>query len=213
MESSIERKIKEGLRGLDKRFEDNELAYLALTSKIELPIRDRLAFMLQKMLGQEGFDVAREWPTGNGRERVDIAILKKGQPVVLVELKAMYAFNAVPGTSSMGKFLQELEKDEQTSLCVTKDRSKVYTVLLATAPEGDGGVGLKQVIKYQDCITKSLKKFGGDATQLATAASDAIEKKFIVGRKKIGHGAMDGGTSLGIKTEVLYWLFQMDGAK
>ncbi len=211
MESSIEQKIVEGLRGMDKRFEDGELAYLALTSKIELPIRDRLAFMLQKTLGQEGFVVAREWPTGNGRGRVDIAILEKGRPVVLVELKAMYAFNALVG-NSMNRFLKELVKDEQTSFSVMIDPSNVYTVLLATAPEGDGGVGLEKVIKYQPWIRRSLKKFGGDATQLVTAASGVIEKKFI-GRKIIGHGAIDGGTSLGIKTEVLYWLFQMDSAK
>jgi hypothetical protein len=64
-------------------FEANELAYLALTSKVELPIRDRVAWHLQLTLGDD-YVVSREW------RRADIAVLRQNVPLVQVEAKAMY---------------------------------------------------------------------------------------------------------------------------
>jgi hypothetical protein len=66
------------------RFEDGELAYLALTSKPELYVRDRLAWALSKA----GHDVAREW------RRLDLVILRDGLPEAVVQLKVMYAGEA-----------------------------------------------------------------------------------------------------------------------
>lgn len=63
-------------------FERGELAYLALTSKPELAIRDRLAWILVR----GGHRVAREW-----RERCDLAVLDTdGEPFVVLESKAVY---------------------------------------------------------------------------------------------------------------------------
>src|SRR5690348_7326338 len=67
-----------------------ELAYLALTSKIEHPIRDRMAFYLHSKFSGAGSIVAREW------KRVDLAVIASdGKPSCLVELKACYTFDAL----------------------------------------------------------------------------------------------------------------------
>lgn len=72
-------------------FQLNELAYLALTSKIELPLRDRIAFELHKKFSDTHL-ICREWKSkeSNSSKRIDIAIVDKSnfKPVCLIELKA-----------------------------------------------------------------------------------------------------------------------------
>lgn len=70
-------------------FEPGELAYLALTSKPELAIRDRLAWVLVK----RGHRVVREW-----RERCDLAVLgEDGEPLAVLESKASYGHDTTWG--------------------------------------------------------------------------------------------------------------------
>jgi hypothetical protein len=65
-----------------EEYEPGELAYLALTSKSELGIRDRLAWILTR----QGRRVGREW-----RARCDLAVLdESGEPYVVLESKAAY---------------------------------------------------------------------------------------------------------------------------
>ncbi|WP_431993677.1 hypothetical protein [Streptomyces albogriseolus] len=68
-----------------------ELAYLALTSKPELTVRDRLAWTLQTRLA--GAVVAREWRNTAGW--IDLAVLDMAghSPQALLELKAAYTFD------------------------------------------------------------------------------------------------------------------------
>lgn len=85
------RLVLECLINQGKTFKKNELAYLALTSKIELPFRDRLAFQIHKHFERQTQPMrcaSREW------KRFDLAILENGEPSCLIELKAMYAFDA-----------------------------------------------------------------------------------------------------------------------
>jgi hypothetical protein len=69
----------------------NELAYLALTSKIELPLRDRISFELHKKFSDTHL-ICREWKSKETKssKRIDIAIVDKSnfKPVCLIELKA-----------------------------------------------------------------------------------------------------------------------------
>ena len=74
-------------------FAPGELAYLALTSKIERPLQDRLAWLLHTRLPD--LVVSREW------RATDIAILSAGaeSPLVLLEAKAMYSFDVAWNTA------------------------------------------------------------------------------------------------------------------
>src|SRR5438105_184489 len=70
-----------GLRDAAASFDPGELAYLALTSKVEHAVRDRLAWALSK----RGHCVAREW------RRTDLAVLDEaGDPRAALEAKATY---------------------------------------------------------------------------------------------------------------------------
>ncbi len=79
--------LAEWLEAAAASIDPGELAYLALTSKIERPLQDRLAWLLHIRL--PGWVVSREW------RAIDIAILSAGaeSPLVLLEAKAMYSFD------------------------------------------------------------------------------------------------------------------------
>ena len=70
-----------------KTFAPGELAYLALTSKIDRPLQDRLAWSLRTQL--PALVVSREW------RNTDIAVLSADgrSPMVLLEAKARYSFD------------------------------------------------------------------------------------------------------------------------
>ena len=84
------------LENCESGFRPDELAYLALTSKPELAVRDRLAYRLHEKLKQDGSLVAREYHIGN-RQHADIAILHGKDSgwttKVLIELKVSSFFN------------------------------------------------------------------------------------------------------------------------
>jgi hypothetical protein len=79
--------LAEWLEAAAASFAPGELAYLALTSKVERPLQDRLAWLLHT--GLPGLVVSREWRV------TDTVILSAGaqSPLVLLEAKAMYPFD------------------------------------------------------------------------------------------------------------------------
>lgn len=76
------------LSQLDQSFLPNELAYLAATSKVESPIRDRVAFRLHQQIEPDRL-VHREWNDPKKNGWIDIAITDhNNHPLQLVEVKA-----------------------------------------------------------------------------------------------------------------------------
>ena len=70
-------------------FERGELAYLAVTSKVEFPVRDRFAWELHRRLEDRSLLVAREW------RRADLAVVREGDALVVIEGTALYAFDVL----------------------------------------------------------------------------------------------------------------------
>jgi hypothetical protein len=69
-----------------EKFDPSDLAYLALTGKIELPVRDAL-----------GAHISRRWPEftpAREYKRRDLVILKDGTPVLAIEGKMWISFEA-----------------------------------------------------------------------------------------------------------------------
>ena len=116
---------------MDEYFDKGELAYLLLTSKIELPFRDKLAFQLQKK--NKNLFISREWSNGKGK-KIDIAILDKEKiPLVLIELTAMYTFDAGYRVMKKGYKKKLLETDLEKMKGVSKQKNN-FLILLATDP-------------------------------------------------------------------------------
>lgn len=185
--------IRKAFRAVAKSFAKDELAYLALTSKVESPIRDRLAFALHSMLGESGFIVAREW------QRIDLAVFRGPEPVALVEIKATYTFDGFTPE------YQDALRDDYTK-CRRKGITggQIFTLLVATHPHGEPTVAAEGVIKYAHKIRRSLAKYGShEAVAKANAAKIESWRRAEV----LDQGRLNGGEAFGVPVSVYYWLF------
>ena len=184
-----------------KEFGKDELAFLALTTKIELPLRDRLAYVLHKKLSKQNFIVSREW------YRVDLAILKDNKPKVLVELKAMYTFDAVNENGYYKSAIVYLKDDMNRRRQSLADKdTNIFGILLATHPKKRIPSKLRGVVKYQQGINGAFKKFSNEK-EVFNVANKRVDK-FIGKNKIIKKGVLKGGSAFGIETDVLYWIIK-----
>jgi hypothetical protein len=189
--------LKDTISSVADDFKENELAYLALTSKIELPLRDRWAFNLSQQLSGNAI-VSREW------QRTDIAILKKDAPIALIELKAMYTFDAALDLDEISGFIEKMEKDEVKATKLTSQHPQIYTVLLATHPKAFVPIELDGIVKYRAGINRAINTFETEKNVLKVA-KEAVYKKFK-NKNTIASGVISGGNAFGIDTDVLYWI-------
>ena len=193
----MEELIQESLTSVDREFRPNELAYLALTTKIENPLRDRWAFMLHQN-ANASLTVAREWL------RTDIAVLEGEVPKALIELKAMYTFDAALDQENISGFCDAMEKDREKARSLSTSESDIYTVLLATHPHSAVTKAHERVVKYHQGINRALKRYGG-SDAVASAAVQAVNRR-LAENNIIASGSFDGGYAFEINTQVFYWL-------
>ena len=143
--------IARTLENVAESFAPNELAYLALTSKIEHPIRDRLAWAMHTELWPEYLS-AREW------RRTDLAVLdRQASPVVLLEAKAMYSFDGCT-EAGFSQYLGYLRSDRAKASTLAEPETTVLLLLLATHPEGAIDARLNGVVKYRSGITAAAQR-------------------------------------------------------
>src|SRR5258708_132627 len=131
----------ETLAHLPSHADPDEFAYLVLTTKSEQPIRDRWGYLLHKRLGSTVV-VAREWC------RADLAILCDAKPRLLIELTAMYTFDAASEPANyLIKYMKKMEADEAKARLLSRT-AEIITVLLVTDPQAPTPAELQRVIKY-----------------------------------------------------------------
>lgn len=195
----MENTIIDSLKTIDSQFSTNELAYLALTSKIENPIRNRWAFNLHSKLSNE-FVVAREW------RRTDMAILNASIPKALFELKAMYTFDAALDQDGISGFINKMEADEKKAKSLSEPSTDIYLVLFATHPTSIVPIALNGVVKYRQDINRAIHTFGS-GEKVKNVAFDAVERK-LHNRRLIAKGILQGGYAFKINTEVLFWVIK-----
>jgi hypothetical protein len=177
-------------------FAPGELAYLALTSKIERPLQDRLAWSLHA--GLPGLVVSREW------RKTDIAILSADgkTPRVLLEAKAMYSFDLAwePNASGYPQLMaHDMAKASQLD---PEGTAAVYALALVTHPHGLPR-DLPGVIKYLDRITEATLEVGaGPLREIAAATM----KRTLPQLGNVRTGALSGGVAFDTKVTIDYWL-------
>jgi hypothetical protein len=191
------------LASLAEEFSENEMAYLALTVKAEFPIRDRWGYALFKQLDSDrGIAPAREW------KKADLALVKNDEPLAIVEIKAMYTFDAVLDPRMAKGFPAAMLRDEQKARHLGEDDTQVYTMLVVTHPKNKVPLELHNTVKYRNGINRALKKLDS-AEAVKQAAVDTLEKHFE-GRNIVASGELDAGMAFGIDTSLLYWLIKAD---
>ena len=214
-------KLIGNLHDLAGEFQCNELAYLALTAKIEGPLRDRWAYSLHKTFSPHDYVVAREWP-GLERRHADLAILAHQfpedpvvrpalSPCAIIELKALYSFDVIKGNhgsvrQKTGELLRKLGKDaERWSDCASRG-ARIYAVLLVTHPDGRIADCHGRAIKYTTEINKAVDKCDG-ADNVKTRARESLQNVF--GCNTVT-GEVHGGRAFGTGLSVLWWLGEVN---
>ncbi|WP_295890655.1 hypothetical protein [uncultured Vibrio sp.] len=185
--------IEKALAELAAEFSPNELAYLGLTGKVELQIRDKLAYVLHRDYLNEGFDsVAREW------KLVDLALMLNETPQVLLEAKAMYVGDFL--TSSWQKFVHSMHKD--LDKCQKLSPSTPFLTLLV-ASEVTSPVPSSPQIKYRSVCNKPFKE-RLTTEQLAKKYETCVGSLFA--SVDSTYGSWEAGEAYGIGVKVHYWL-------
>ncbi|HWB27301.1 MAG TPA: hypothetical protein VG738_17625 [Chitinophagaceae bacterium] len=141
------------ISGIEKTFHVDELAYLAVTSKVENPLRDRIAFSLYSQMGKDLL-VNREWRAQNSKSRADIAITDfKNTVKYMIEFKAHSAPSYEKGYSELIR--ADLKKMYNTA----NDSTELYFVLFFNHIQSIRTIDRKfeNSIKYYGLINKALE--------------------------------------------------------
>ena len=192
--------LREELDRVHELFQPDELAYLALTSKIELQVRDRLAFALYRRLGDRL--IAREW------KRVDLAVLASDgeTPEMLLEAKALYTFDLIGNQAWVSRY-PNMVKADLAALCARQDlteRTQLFALVLATHPSSQATAHLKHVAKYSRGVGKAIGSHG-DAAAVLRQADEALRAS-LPHAGDIHAGEIPGGVAYDVSVNVPYWL-------
>lgn len=194
-------------------FRPGELAYLALTSKPELAIRDRLAFQLHEKLKQNGFSVSREYSLED-HKRADIAVLpgkdSKRPAIGLIELKVSSFFNldneAHP--KKPGKIVEEIKSDFNKWSNFDSGKPEVFCLFLAPNIETDR---LPEGFLYEELVVSWSGWSGYRKKRRRDKASVKKDIEILFKNKwdLIAHDEMEGGSAFGLEVSVPYWLLKL----
>lgn len=189
------------MQALDRlSFEPDELAYLALTSKPEHLVRDRLAWALTK----DGHHVAREW------RRCDLAVLDGDDPAAILELKAAHTARVEWGLASGGSQRAAFaERHGGRTYFEGLIRADAAKALVSARPEGEAYVA---VVLYHvaDPVPRQLDAFVKYGVELRRVA-DRRQSERKVGEYLVRLGEttkvrLGAGTAFGIRCGVDVWL-------
>ncbi|MGX1886913.1 hypothetical protein [Streptomyces sp. NPDC055287] len=195
--------LERALQKACSSFAPDELAYLALTSKPEHPIRDRLAWLLHTEL--PGHIAAREWSPNGARGRTDLAVLDEAthEPLALLELKAAYTFDfARKQQATVEKYSRYMADDLAKASTVSAGRGRVYGLLLLTHPTSAPSQPTP-VVKYGLDISRSLAQLRTDDLSRAARQNARL---ILQAHGHVTDGTIRAGTAFGIDVDINYLL-------
>ena len=131
----FESEIIKTMQNLVGYFSKNELAYLAFTSKVERPIRDKFAWIMYlKYENKKNYHVTREYGVIGERDKIDFAILdkKSNAPKCLIEFKAISVLPAL----NEGRTFKMMEEDfKKMKTFRGSTNSEKYFIQLVNIPK------------------------------------------------------------------------------
>ena len=174
-----------------------DLAFLCLTSKIELNFRDRIAVSLFQKYS-ENYKISREY------KRCDLAILdNENNLVLIIEFKACYSFDFIKKNKSE-EYIKAIEKDMKKSQ-TNFPGTPMYSVLFITHPKLPILSDQINIIKYRGGINKHLK----DHTEIAikSNAVSKLKKRFKVIENSV---IIENDEAFNIPVDILYALIKFE---
>lgn len=204
---SIIRDLKDTLENLGSYFHLNELAYLALTQKVEHAVRDRLAYALFRLWETDpSILVCREWC------RCDLAVLqtsnKRTLPKLLIEAKAVGSADIIK-TGARWNFPECIEKDlwKLHELAIKKGDINIppfsFALVIVTHPHGPAAVAFSPAIKYYK-LSSRWAKLSHDFAKI-----DSRLDEFMGRLEKIYSCVLDAGKAFGTDVSIILWLYKL----
>lgn len=200
----IRETVTAALGCLGGEFTPDSLAYLALTSKDERLLCGALA---RRLHGEFCHDaeilVRREWPVpGDTRKRVDVAVLRAGKPVALIEAKAAMSFDLVKGTGrgfpvpavleDIGKLRGIDVEAERFALLFVTDTKQL------PSEEHDPALPYAEERRRHGVIEEPRMMAGYRRFVGAVGHPPVVDS-----------GLVAGGVAFGVEVDVLYWLLEV----
>ena len=188
------------LLGLESEFTANWLAYQSLTAKNETLLCGALAGCLHRTFeGLDDTQVRREWWNYASNGYFDIAVLRDGDPVALVEAKAAMSFDLVKAGTQVFP-TKDMLKDIAKLRGVEFDGER-YVVLFVTHPYQVPRRKWDPALPYIDGIRRHGAIDMGKIEQGFARLRESTGSLPVLARGRIA-----AGNAFGVDVVVLYWL-------
>lgn len=187
-------------RSMDS-FNKNELAYLSMTSKNELLVRDRIAYELYSKY--DNYIVAREYNPKGIKSRIDLAILENNNIKDIIELKSMYTFDSV----NMEGYINLINNDFYKNSELLLEGVNQYEIIVATHVKTTPNKEFSKYIKYYSLIKKytSGVKY---SKELIENLDSIIKKKFPGKQYEIRNFIINAGEAFMVDVDVCFWIIK-----
>lgn len=199
---SLANALIKALGEVESAFQPDELAYLALTQKVEHAVRDKLAFKLHQRLSKVSPEmlVCREW------FRADLAVVRDDKPMLILEAKAVYTFDIVK-TGAQHPFpalvAADLEKAAAWSSSASPDAPlETFALVIATHPHSAPGALYRRAVKYYGGVVK----YAVDSNTYESACQVMSQKMTHV--EQIHTCRLAAGRAFGVDVSVFLWLYK-----
>lgn len=198
---ALTRELIASLEEVESAFQQDELAYLALTQKVEHAVRDKLAFKLHQRLSAQSSEllVCREW------FRTDLAVVHNDKPLLLLEAKAVYTFDIVKH-GAQHPFPELVAADLEKSAAWTSSAPdgralETFALVIATHPHSAPSVQYRQAVKYYGGVSK----YAVDSNTYEAACEVMSQKMTHV--EPVHSCKLAGGQAFGVDVSVFLWLY------
>ncbi|MDE0002841.1 MAG: hypothetical protein OXQ29_09115 [Rhodospirillaceae bacterium] len=192
--------LAQALRHLGDEFKPNRLAYWSLMTKNEREMSNALAWSLnEQFAGDDDIQVIREW------KRHDIAVLRRHNPVALVEAKAAMAFNLVEESSRVypsKEVLRDIEKLRGAEPKCEECYVLPFFTHVRQIPrhEYDGAMPYISGIRKHRIIEEAELEGGFERFRKAVGELTVV-----------ANGAIPAGKAFDVDVSVFYWLLAVPG--
>ncbi|RYH70088.1 MAG: hypothetical protein EON54_01815 [Alcaligenaceae bacterium] len=203
---SLAQNLIASLQEVESSFQPDELAYLALTQKVEHAVRDKLAFKLHQSLSAVSPElmVCREWL------RADLAVVQHDRPLLILEAKAVYTFD-ICKSGAQHPFPElvaaDLEKAARwASSAPPESPLETFALVIATHPHTAPSPQYRQAVKYFGGVVK----YAVESNTYEAACKTMDQKMNHI--ERIHSCQVKAGRAFGVDVSVFLWLYKPKSA-
>lgn len=200
LQATIQNALIAALRSVGNEFKANRLAYLSLTAKNEVLLCGAVSRQLHEHFAdRRDVQIRREWWCGANNAYFDIAILRCGEPLALIEAKAAMSFDL----ATNGKRLypsKDVLRDIGRLRNVDFDGGR-YVMTFFTHHYQVPGREHDSALPYVD----GLRRHGVIDRASINDGFHRLHEK-LEGPPVLDRGEIAAGTAFGVEVSVLYWL-------